>query len=120
VVSRAKQARSLSLRAGLLIAAGIALVIFYLLPPLFLGDTLGGVVALLLLINPLFCLLCGVFFSLYYGFYWPLAPFLAALFTPGVFLFYNESAAVYILLYAALTLIGSCTGLLFGRGRRVK
>jgi len=104
-----------------LILLGMGAALFYLIPAIALllasEVSMGLTVALLLLINPLFFLAIAIIYSLLRGFRWLLPLALTALFAPSIFLFYNESAAVYILLYGGLALIGSLAGPVF-RGRR--
>ena len=101
----------------LLIYFCIALCLFYLLPWIgtAAGSSLSFILVTLLLINPLFCLASGIIFSLTAGFSLYLPLLLGLSFLPSVFLFYNETALLYALLYFGLALLGICAGPLFRR-----
>ncbi len=81
---------------------------FYLLP-LLIKDT-GTGMQMLLIVIPLICFVC----SLIYGFKKPFSLFYsviaASLFIPSIFIFYNSSAWVYIIVYGVIALIGSVIG----------
>ncbi|MBQ9941476.1 MAG: hypothetical protein IJP03_00565 [Christensenellaceae bacterium] len=104
-------------KKGILTLLCAGLFLFYLLPLLFgwlwQSGGLRPTVLLLLLLDPLFFLFSGVVFSLRHGFWWPLPLLLGALFTPSLFLFWNETGAVYVLVYMGLALLGDFAGLLF-------
>ncbi len=105
-----------------IIILGLCVALFYLLPlagMLAAGSiTMEFMVNLLLLINPLFSLVIAIVFSLRGGFNWLLPIVLGASFAPSVFLFYNETGAVYILIYVGLAYLGDLTGLIFQRSRK--
>lgn len=64
------------------------------------------VVYSLLLFNPLYCIFSGYIFSKNYSvFLIPAANML--LFLPAVYIFYNDSALVYVFAYGIFTFIGS-------------
>ena len=89
----------------LLVYSVILIVVFYLLPLLFKGGA-----ASLLIINPLTVLFCSIICSKNskIGFFIVLITIL--LFFPTIFIFYNESAWIYIVLYAIISIIGSYIG----------
>lgn len=83
-------------------------LVYYLLPPLFLPGG-GPAWFLLLAVNPLTCLICGIVFGLFCGIRKSaiLLPILAAAgFIPAMYLFYNDSALVYLSLYAIASVMG--------------
>ncbi|WP_276885805.1 hypothetical protein [Anaerococcus lactolyticus] len=86
----------------------IMIGIFYVSPMLII-DTGSGMFILLVLV-PLACLLT----SLAYGFknFFTLTfPILVMLiFIPSIFIFYNDSAIVYVFAYGAISLVGSFLG----------
>lgn len=81
---------------------------FYLMP-LLIQDT-GSGMAILLALIPSVCLIVSVVFGKNHGFCWcyPLAVVL--LFLPAIFLFYNESAWVYVVGYGVTALLGNAIG----------
>ncbi len=82
--------------------------------PLFIKNTGTGML-LLLVIMPLVCLICAAFYGARHGFHWQYTVLTAALFVPTIFIYYNSSAAVYVLAYGAAALIGNLLGRLFFR-----
>ena len=84
---------------------------FYLLP-LFINDTGSGIFILLISI-PLVTLVSSLIHGVKYGFDLFLPLITAVLFTPTIFIFYNESAFVYIIFYAVLAFIGNIISLPF-------
>ena len=83
----------------------ILIIVFYLLPLLFKGG-----IAFLFLLNPLTVLICSIIFGKCNKFYFILPIISALLFLPSIFIFYNESAWIYGLFYAIISLIGSFIG----------
>ena len=87
---------------------------FYLLP-LIMQDT-GSAMFVMLVGLPVSCFSTSIVFGArnsFNGFY-PLA--VALLFTPTIFVFYNESAAFYIVVYGIIALVGNLIGKLFYKG----
>ena len=86
-----------------------AVVAVYYLAPLAVRDT-GGAMLLLLLLTPLTVLGASIWLGARNGFVWPL-PFAAALlFAPTLLLYYNESAWVYLPVYAGICAVGLAAG----------
>ena len=81
---------------------------FYLLP-LCMRDT-GGAIVVLLLVMPALCLGISFAYGRRRGFHalYPLAVSLC--FLPSIWIFYNESALIYVAIYGALALLGSFLG----------
>lgn len=92
----------------------VLLAAFYGLPLLGLQSA-GVMMILLLILCPTICLFTALLFSFRNGFRWyfPLAAGL--LFLPTVWIYYNSSALVYPLLYAAIALLGCGMGFFFRR-----
>lgn len=78
----------------------VPLVPFYLLP-LFNAD-LGVYIIMLLFVFPALCIGSGILSGLRHGFNWVMALIIALLMLPGVFIFYNSTALVYVSAYALL------------------
>lgn len=77
---------------------------FYLLP-LAIKDTGSGMFILFIEI-PAICGLVSLIIML--------------LFVPSIFIFYNKSAAIYILLYGAISLLGQCLGGSVGKDNKIR
>ncbi|RHO52703.1 hypothetical protein DW094_13835 [Ruminococcaceae bacterium AM07-15] len=91
----------------------IALLLFdFYLLPLLIKDT-GSGIFLLLLIMPLLVFLGAVLYGLGYGLHWLLPLAATILFVPSMFLFYNESAWVYGVIYGAVAAAGNGVGRIF-------
>ncbi len=104
--------KNLAVLAPYIIALGTD---FYLLP-LLMKDT-GTAMVMMLCIMPCIALGSGVIYGVCNGF--SIAPSVAAflLFLPTVFIFYNPSAWIYALVYAAVVLAGTGAGQVFHRGK---
>ena len=89
----------------------LLLVDFYLLP-LLIKDT-GSGIFLLLLIMPLLVFLGAVIYGVRYGLHWllPLAAVIA--FIPSIFLYYNETAWSYGVIYGVVAAEGNGVGRIF-------
>lgn len=82
--------------------------VYYLLP-LFFHDT-GGFILYLLVFAPLLSFLCALFPSMKYG-YELLFPVMCGLmFLPSAMVYFNETAYVYAIVYAACAFFGSVLG----------
>lgn len=92
---------------------GALAVDFYVLP-LLMKDT-GSAMLLLLFVMPLICLVTAVLYGLKNGFRIWFGLLTALLFVPSIFIFYNETAWVYMLVFGALAVLGNAVGLLFHR-----
>ena len=81
---------------------------FYLLP-LFMRDT-GGAIYLLLSILPMVSLAISIICGVKCGFVWWFGIAAGLLFLPSIFLYYNETALVYALIYGVLSEVGVLLG----------
>lgn len=81
---------------------------FYLLPSL-MKDT-GSAIIILLILMPLGCFLTSLAYGVKNSFSWPYPIFVMLLFLPSIFIFYNESAMVYVFVYGLISLLGSFVG----------
>ena len=82
---------------------------FYCLP-MISHDTDFGI-ALLLLINPCICMITSLSYSLKYGFRIAFSAITVLFFIPTIYMYYNESAAIYIVVYFAFSFVCSLAGL---------
>lgn len=81
---------------------------FYLLPSL-MKDT-GSAIIILLILMPLGCFLTSLAYGVKNSFSWPYPIFVMLIFLPSIFIFYNESAMVYVFVYGLISLLGSFVG----------
>ena len=83
-------------------------VIFYILLA-FMKNT-GSAMLILLVLMPLACFLISLFYGQINSFTF-IFPFLVMLlFIPSIFIFYNESAFVYVFVFGAISVAGSLMG----------
>ena len=90
----------------------IALAIDFYILPLIIKDTGSGILMMLIVI-PLLDFLCAVIYGVRQGFDGLLPMGAAVLFAPTIFIFYNETAWVYIIGYAVVAAIGNGIGRMF-------
>lgn len=86
---------------------------FYILP-LLIKDTASGMLILLIGI-PIICFLVSFVYARKNSFDWLFSIFIMLAFIPSIFIFYNESAAIYTLVYGILSIIGQFIGHLMGK-----
>ena len=86
----------------------INIALFYILPPLIV-DT-GSAMIVLLAMLPLSCLLVAVIYGCLNSFHISYPILVALAFTPTIWIYFNESAWVYIPAYGAIALIGNLIG----------
>ena len=86
----------------------INIALFYILPSLIV-DT-GSAMIVLLAILPLTCLFVAVIYGSLNSFHISYPLLVALVFTPSIWIFFNESAWVYIPTYGATALIGNLIG----------
>ena len=81
---------------------------FYVLPA-FINDTGTGIFFLLIL-TPIICFITSIIYGIRHSFNLIFLLLIMALFIPTIFIFYNESAAVYVLIYGIIEAIGNLLG----------
>lgn len=86
---------------------------FYLLPTLMI-DT-GSAMIILFILMPLGCFLTSLAYGVKNSFSWLYPIFVMLVFIPSIFIFYNESAFVYVFAYGVISLVGSFLGASFNR-----
>lgn len=64
----------------------------------------------LLFINPIVVFMSSLFYGFYHRFDFELAVIMGLLFVPSVFIFFNSSAFVYVLIYTMLSVLAQYTG----------
>lgn len=86
----------------------IMIGIFYVSPMLII-DTGSGMFILLVLV-PLACLLTSLAYGFKNSFTLTFPILVMLIFIPSIFIFYNDSAIVYVFVYGAISLVGSFLG----------
>ena len=86
----------------------VIMLAFYVLPVL-INDTGTGIFFLLIL-TPIICFVTSIIYGIRHSFNLIFLLLIMALFIPTIFIFYNESAAVYVLIYGINAVIGNLLG----------
>ena len=86
----------------------VIILAFYVLPA-FINDTGTGIFFLLIL-TPIICFVTSIIYGIRHSFNLIFLLLIMALFIPTIFIFYNESAAVYVLIYGINAVIGNLLG----------
>ena len=86
----------------------VIMLAFYVLPAL-INDTGTGIFFLLILI-PIICFLTSLIYVIRHSFNLIFLLLIMILFVPTIFIFYNESAAVYVLIYGIIATTGNILG----------
>jgi len=86
----------------------VIILAFYVLPVL-INDT-GSSIFFLLILIPIICFLTSLIYGIRHFFNLIFLLIIMALFIPTIFIFYNESAAVYVLIYGIIAAIGNLLG----------
>ena len=86
----------------------VIILAFYVLPA-FINDTGTGIFFLLIL-TPIICFITSIIYGIRHSFNLIFLLLIMALFIPTIFIFYNESAAVYVLIYGIIEAIGNLLG----------
>lgn len=92
-----------------------ALAAVYYVGPLLPVESADYLIVLLLTIQPLVCVLLGMALGAARGFVWQYPLLAGLLFLPAAWIFYNDSAAIYALIYAAVAAAGCLLGMAAGR-----
>lgn len=84
-------------------------VIAFYLTPFLIKDTGSGM--LILLIGfPIICFIVALIYEIKNSFNWIYSLLVMLLFVPTIFIFYNESATIYILVYGIISAFGNVLG----------
>ena len=86
----------------------VNLLTFYILPIL-IRDTGTGMLILIIII-PLITFMTSLLCGLKNSFEWLYPLLVMVIFLPSIFIYYNESALIYTLIYGGLSLLGSFIG----------
>lgn len=88
----------------------LAIIIFsFYVFPLLIQDTGSGMFILLFGI-PMICFVVSFIYGIKNSFHWLFPLLVMLLFIPSIFIFYNESASIYILVYGVISIIGNFIG----------
>lgn len=88
---------------------------FYLLP--FLIRDTGIAMLMMLCVIPLIAFMRSVIYGVRQGFNFLMPITAVLLFFPTIFIFYNESALIYVAIYGIVTLVGNVVGRIFYKKR---
>lgn len=86
----------------------VVIFAFYVLP-LLIQDTGSGMLILLIGI-PVICFMVSFIYGIKNSFNFLFSLLVILLFVPTIFIFYNDSASIYILAYGVISLIGNFIG----------
>jgi hypothetical protein len=89
----------------------VAAACYYILP-LFGKDT-GSFMLILLVAVPVICFVSGLLYGIKHGFCLYFGFFSGSLFIPSIFLYYNNTAWPYIIIYGLASLLGNFLGKAF-------
>ncbi len=78
----------------------------YLLPVFLKGSEMG----LMLIVLPALVFICAVVYGITNRFHWIYPLIVSALFVPTVYIYYNESALIYTIIFGVIALAGSLLG----------
>ena len=90
---------------------------FYILPFLII-DTGSGMFILLIGI-PMICYIASMIYGIKNSFNLLYPLFIMLLFAPSIFIFYNDSATIYIVIYGSISLIGNFIGSLIRKRKQL-
>lgn len=88
---------------------------FYLLPCLIKNTSIA--ILMMLCIIPLIAFSCSVIYGVRQGFDYLMPMIAVILFFPTIFIYYNESAWIYVIIYGIVTFIGNGIGNTFYQKR---
>ena len=89
----------------------LVILVFYVAAPLLCMDT-GSAMFTLLCLLPAILFILSLVYAKMNGFKWYLSLAVALLWLPTVFIYYNESAMIYALIYGVISFIGQGVGFL--------
>lgn len=84
---------------------------FYLIP--FLIRDTGSGMFVLLIVMPLVCFITSIIYGIKNGFHFWFTLVVAVLFAPSIFIFYNLTAWIYIVVFGVIALLGNMIALPF-------
>ncbi|MFC2471517.1 MAG: hypothetical protein ACFNVI_08970, partial [Lachnoanaerobaculum gingivalis] len=89
----------------------LVMLAFYVAAPLLCRDT-GSAMFTLLCLLPAILFILSLVYAKMNGFKWYLSLAVALLWLPTVFIYYNESAMIYALIYGVISFVGQGVGFL--------
>lgn len=106
-----------SIKSMLLYLAFI-IIAFYMLP-IFIIDTGSGMFMLLLVI-PLICLIVSLIYGIKHGYNIYYSIIVTLLFTPTIFIYFNDSAIIYLFAYGFISFLGNYVGNILNKTNKNK
>ncbi|MGI6509086.1 MAG: hypothetical protein ACOX1L_00685 [Erysipelotrichaceae bacterium] len=88
----------------------VNVISFYLLPLVFKSNE--GILFVLLMLLPAVCLATAIFYGIKNSLNMLYPAFVGLLFVPAVFIYLNESALFYVVVYGVIALIGNFIGMI--------
>ena len=88
----------------------ILLIVDFYIIPCFIKDT-GSAMVVMLVMIPMICLATSIMYGIRNGVDFRYALITAIMFIPSVFMFYNSSAWIYVVVYAGIALLGNLIAL---------
>ena len=92
----------------------LVMLAFYVAAPLLCRDT-GSAIFTLLCLLPATLFILSLIYAKMNGFKWYLSPVVVLLWLPIVFIYYNESAMIYALVYGVTSFVGQEIGFLVNK-----
>ena len=92
----------------------LVMLTFYVAAPLLCRDT-GSAMFTLLCFLPVILFILSLVYAKMNGFKWYLSPVVVLLWLPIVFIYYNESAMIYALVYGVTSFVGQEIGFLVNK-----
>ena len=89
----------------------VVALLYYFIPVFLIQDT-GSAMFFILIGIPFIVFLVSMLFSVKFGYCWYFPIIIGFLWIPNLFLL-NDSAAIYILMYAVVSFIGQLIGMIF-------
>ncbi len=92
------------------------ILVFYTIP--LLCNPTGMSIPYLLLLIPSLCLITAIIFGIKYNFRLVYPLLVMLVYTPSIYLFYNDSVIIYLLMYGMLALAGNLIGSVFNDDKK--
>lgn len=87
----------------------VVLLLAFYVPPLLMKDT-GSAMLLLLLVMPMITIVASFLYGKTNGFQFLYPIIVMVMFLPSVYIFYNDSAFIYVFVFGAMALVASFFG----------
>lgn len=95
----------------IVVYTGILAIVFYLIPIATKMETPKElIITLLIVANPIVCMGTAAVFGVKHGFKWYFLMLAPLLFIPSMYIFYNDSAFIYVVVYMVFSAAGMGIG----------